>query len=299
MNPLKEMENSWLDKQVSLYKTHADNIGVPATYRSILFAPIAKDLQAIIELRKLDISEPDYKIKSKPLKASLQCFTPAALMESKANGKSTVTNLTGIMQIDLDYNDIKDYDLEELKQCVFSLSFVAFCGKSCSGHGVYALALIAEPEKLSQYAEHCFKVLKEYGINPDVSKGKKAENLRYVSYDCNMLYRETPEPLHVTHFNTKQSIINKPAYKTTLFNSKGSNALLNAELNKLQSVQPGQRWETVQRVSYTIGGLNNRAYLYDIENAINSNPAFSGEEIKYLKCAHDCFNAGTQQPLNN
>jgi hypothetical protein len=35
--------------------------------------------------------------------------------------------------------------------------------------GFYALALIAEPDKLSDYAEHCFEVLKDYGIQPDES----------------------------------------------------------------------------------------------------------------------------------
>ncbi len=293
------MENNWLNRQVSLYATHSDNTGRPLTYQEVLLSQFAKDLPAIIGLRKLDRSAPDYKIQTKPFKASLQCFTPAALLESKSAGNIIELNRTGLMQLDFDYDDIKQYDVEELKQAVFSLPFIAFCGLSCSGFGFYALALIEETNRLSDYAEHCFEVLKSYDVKPDESKGKKPENLRYLSYDANMLIRENPEPLHITHFRKKQDV--KKADCTTYSYSENNttNTLLNAELRKLQIVCSGERWATVQKVAFTIGGLNNNSLLHEINNAINSNPAFNGEEAKYLKCANDCFKAGSTKPLKN
>lgn len=288
-----------MDKQVSLYTTFNDNTGRPATYREIIFSQFAKDLPALVELRKLDRNATDYKIQAKPFKTGLQCFTPAALLASKAQGNVIEINRPGVMQLDFDYDSIKDYDLEEIKHCVFSLPFIGFCGTSCSGYGFYALALIAEPNRLDEYAEHCFEVFKADGIKADESKGKKSENLRFISYDANMLVRENPEPLHVNQFKTKQAPkVNQP-YTFTPSHNGNSNATLNAGLKELQDVQSGSRWETVQRVAYSIGGLNNYSYLQDIINTINRNPAFIGEEIKYCKCAKDCFNAGINKPFNN
>lgn len=291
------MESNWMDKQVSLYKTHSDNKGRSATYREILLSSFGENLPTIIELRKLDRSAQDYKIQSKPFKALLQCFTPAAVLASKASGNMAEISRTGLMQLDFDYDDIKQYEVEELKQAIFSLPFIAFCGLSCSGYGFYSLALIAEPEKLNEYAEHCFEVFKYYDIKPDESKGKRPENLRYLSYDANMLIRENPEPLHVTHFRKKQPVKNTipPTFKP--YQKNGGNALLNSEIKKLQIVQSGERWATVQKVAFTIGGLNNSSFLSDIGEAINRNAAFNGEEDKYLKCAKVCFDAGMNEPL--
>ena len=286
----------WLDKTVSLYKSHSDNTGTPTTYRSILFNDFATDLNTIIALRKLDRTTQDYKLQAKPLKAKLQCYTPAALLQSKATGNVIEIERTGIMQLDFDEKDICMYDLQELKTCVFALPFIGFCGVSCSGGGFYSLALIAEPERLNEYAEHCFKVLLNLGIKADTSKGKKVENLRYISYDSNMLYRESPKPLKLMPFKPKQGPLIKNQYKNKVTDTAGNNTLKKA-LIELQNVQTGQRWETVQKYAYTIGGLNNPAYLQQLLNTIHTNPAFTGEETKYCHCAKVCFNAGLLHPL--
>lgn len=288
------MISNWMDLQVSLYSTHNDNIGRPATYRDILLTEFAKDLPAIIALRKLDRSAPDYKLQAKPFKAILQAYTPAALLASKAKDNVIELSRTGLMQLDFDYDEIKDYDIRELMQCVFQLPFIAFCGLSCSGYGFYALALIAEPQRLAEYATHCFEILKSYGVNADESKGKKPENLRYLSYDANMLFRENPEPLQIKQFKTKPAIKKQSNTTSSTSFSSGGNAVLNAGLMQLQSVVSGNRWETVQKVAYTIGGLNNAKYLDEIKATIKSNTAFDGEEEKYLKCADVCFHAGAK-----
>lgn len=288
--------NNWLDKQVSLYAAHWDNVGRPATYREILFTEFWKDLDALCDLRRLDHTQPDYKRQAVELKSNLQCYTPAALLACKAAGNVTEIERTGMMQLDFDYNDISEYDVEELKEAVFDLPFVGFCGLSASGLGFYALVLISEPERLTEYAEHCFNVLDAYGIRADRSKGKKVENLRYLSYDKKMLVREHPEALRIKRFQTKQAPIKK--YTPTAGNiAKGSSALVTATLRKIQEAQQGQRWQTVQQAAYTLGGLGDQMLLDSIKNEINNNSAFAGEESKYFRCAEDCFAAGSLKPL--
>ncbi|HEY8658804.1 MAG TPA: BT4734/BF3469 family protein [Hanamia sp.] len=293
-----------LDKQVSLYTSHRDNTGRAASYRQILLSEFGNDFHIIYELRQLQknyedqkINDVDYKIKKSDLKSKLQCFSPSALLQSRAKGNIIEINRTGIMQLDFDYADIQDYDIEELKQAVFSLPFIAFCSLSCSGKGFYALALIAEPDRLSEYAEHCFKVFQQYGIKADTSKGRNVNDLRYLSYDANMLIREYPETLRIKHFKkqeaTKPSFV--PNYTKKSFGGNG--ALINAELQKVLYANVGSRWQTVQQVAYTLGGLNDNSLLSTINQAINSNGSFTGEENKYLKCAEDCFRAGSQKPF--
>lgn len=298
MNPIIENLN-WLDKTVSLYNTHADNIGKPATYRDILLCQFAKDLPAIIAIRKLDRFAPDYKIKSKPFKAKLQCYTPAALFESKATGNVIELHRTGVLQLDFDWDSISMYDLEDLKACVFSLPFIGFCGLSCSGFGFYALALIAEPEKLSEYAEHCFEIFKSYGIKPDESKGKKPESLRYLSYDANMLIRENPTPLLISHFKPQQQYNSRYTNKVYTSSNRSISAAVTAGLRSLQFVISGQRFNTVQKVSYSLGGLNEPGLIDKIIETILNNSSFAKEEEEFIKCAEKCFKEGMKKPFNN
>ncbi len=310
----------WLDEKISFYECAADNQGAITTYREILLTRfavphnfyykvypedttsypkgkwvngMANDLDTIIKIRTEQVSKSEQAV----LKQTMQCFTPAGLLKSKKKGSIEEINRTGIMQLDFDYNDILDYDVEELKQCVFSLDFIAFSGLSCSGKGFYALALISEPYKLNEYAEHCFNILLDYGIKADTTKGRNVNDLRFVSYDSNMLIRENPKPLLIKRFKSKS----KPAIRQTtpkLINDNTGSNLIKSELKKLQTVQVGSRWATVQQVAYTLGGLNDNHLLQTIKDIINTNSAFMNEEIKYSKCAEDCFTAGTLKPLN-
>lgn len=295
---------SWLNKQVSLYSSHKDNIGISRTFQQVLLSDFGNNFQTIIGLRKLEknyntgeINDVDFKTKKSQLKSNLQCFSPSALLQSRAKGNIIEIRRTGMLQLDFDYYDIQDYDIEDLKQAVFSLPFIAFCGLSCSGKGFYALALIAEPERLSEYADHCFKVFEGYGICPDTSKGRNVNDLRYLSYDANMLIRENPEMLHIKHFKKQErakSFYQANYPKTTFSNNS---ALVNAELQKIQFAAVGNRWQTVQKVAYTLGGLNDFNFLESIKQTINNNSSFAGEESKYLKCADVCFKAGSQKPI--
>jgi len=287
----------WLEQQVSLYSTHSDNTGRPATFREILLTEFKKDMPTLTSLRQLDKTDPDYRAKKTTLKNKLQCYTPAALLASKAKGDLKEIQRSCIMQLDFDYNDIYEYDVEEIKQAIFSLSFIGFCGLSCGGDAFYALALIAEPEKLQQYAEHCFDVLLKYGVRADTSKGKKVENLRYLSYDENMLIREQPEPLRIKHFKPQEAPKKYNAGITIQKQFKGTNSLVNKGLQMVQEAQVGNRFPTVQKVAYTLGGLNDKSILGAIEQTINNSSQYSGEETKYVKCANDCFNAGATSPL--
>lgn len=295
---------NWLEKQVSFYNTHRDNIGRPATYRQVLLCYFGNCIKELNQLRELEkeydaglTSDIDYKVKKSEIKSKLPCFAPSALLQSRAAGNVIEIERSAMLQLDFDYVDIQDYDIEELKECVFSFPFIAFCGLSCSGKGFFALALIAEPARLNEYAEHIFNVLMKYGIKPDTSKGRNVNDLRYLSYDGNMLIRQNPEPLKISHFKAKEAPkpIKRNTYPPRTF--AGKDGRITKGINDLLNVLPGSRWATVQKVAFTLGGLNDSTLLNEIYQAIESNNSFTGEEKKYLKCADDCFNSGSQNPL--
>lgn len=68
-------------------------------------------------------------------------------------------------------------------------------------------------------------------------------------------------------------------------------------LEAISEAQPGDRWKTVQKVSYTLGGLGDTNILSDINDCIKATSSFKGEEAKYMECASTCFNEGMKQPL--
>jgi hypothetical protein len=308
-------KNNWMDQKVSLYSCHADNKGRAVAFGDVLLnasnishtyydlktrcvgGPIV-DRKLVEELRSLNKDNPLYPEFKTAVKSALQCYTPAALLASKKKGGVIEITRTGVMQLDFDHADIHEYDIEELKRCVFSLPFIGYCGLSCSGDGFYALALIAEPDRLSEYAEHCFEVLATYGIKADTSKGKKIENLRYLSYDPNMLIRDNPQPLRIARFKAISAAQKNYEYKSSLRDTNSNIALVKKLLIEVNDVQIGNRWHTVQRVAYTLGGLKDPGILSDIKKKIQGTFAFHGVEDKYTKCAEDCFNEGLKYPLN-
>jgi len=303
---------NWGNICVSIYNNHLDNKGQLMTLREILLTQVAMphyvwaghlekqirviDIETIMQLRALDRTSPDFERKKSELKSLLHAFTPAGLLESKAKGKVKEIYRSGLLQLDFDYKGINEYDIEDLKKAVFDLPFICFCGLSASGDGFYALARIAEPEKLLEYAEHIFEVLKEEGIQPDESKGKKVENLRYLSYDCNMLIKDNPVPLKVRRFRRKENPNQDFHFASNRQNGNGD-GLINSQLELLRRSAKGERFNTVRKVAFTLGGLGNSSILDLIKNEIANNPVFAGEISSFLKTAEDVFKAGMKKPL--
>lgn len=282
---------NWLHKQVSLYGSRLDTVGTPISLRDILFTHSWEDIDILCELRKL---EPDQKKYGDELKAKLKLFSPSALMKSRAAGAIEIIHHTGLMQLDFDYSAIHEYDIEELKECVFALPFVALCSLSCSGRGFYALVSISEPERQKEYAEHCFRVFEGYGIKPDKSKGRNPQDLRFLSYDANMLLRENPEPLLLPQRKPIQPLKFKGnGFTQSNYRRPG----IDRQIDKIHSAVIGERWPTIQQVAFTLGGYNQPDLIHSIIEAINLNPEFRGKERKYIECAIKCFEDGQLKPF--
>lgn len=292
----------WLDLEVSLFNCVADNYGRARTFRQILLTDFAvtheyiyrdynqnkwipgtaNDLETICSLRQGNISD---KIQAKQ---SLQCFTPSALFACKKKGQEKLIHLNPILQ--LDFDGLQDYDIEEVKAAIFNLPFVCFVGKSVSGNGVFALVRIAAPEKLNEYAQRCFEVFNYLELPVDTTKGRNHTDLRFVSYDSNMLIRDDPQPLQINIRKKLKPITTVP--RPVLNNTSG---LVKWAIRQIENSQVGQRFETVRRVSYACGGRG--CGLDEIKDAIRFSIQYKGCEQKYLTHAMEAYEAGMLKPI--
>ncbi len=294
-----------MSKQVTLYNSVADTVGKPMAIGEVLFTEAdryhtwrgerLRDSDVIIQLRGLDREGLDYDKRKDGLKKRLQCFTPAGLLQSRAKGRLKEHSRTGLLQLDFDAKDIARYDLTELKQNVFKLPFIAYCALSCSGKGFYALACIAEPEKLAQYAEHLFEVFRRKGITIDASKGRNVHDLRYMSYDSKHLVRANPDVLKVTDFlKPLQKAI---TYGTVLSRPATSNkALVKSQLQKLSDPEH-PRIQVICRVAYTLGGIGDPGLLDTIKKELTDNEAWWDDMVRYIHAAEYQFEQGAKKLL--
>lgn len=223
---------SWLDLHTTLFYRSWCHTGEESTFRRVLLTRFHDSWAELWRLKHLDKTTPDYKDRKDELKLKLSCFTPAATIELRTKEKTIVGQRTGLFQLDFDYLS----DIEAMKKRVFALPFIAYCSTSCSGNGFYALAMIAEPDKLSHYGDHLFQAFKRQGIKVDTSKGRNVSDYRFVSYDCNMLIRDDPRPLQLLEYSY---VVPRPKYKRT--EGTAFEHALNAATKKYGQFAPGNR----------------------------------------------------------
>ncbi|MBA2500045.1 MAG: hypothetical protein H0V30_09995 [Chitinophagaceae bacterium] len=300
----------WLDFTPGLFSCVSDNFSRPRTFREIYFTDFninhdwfykneqlkrwisgnSNDLQTQMQIRSLNpLAEDSQQVKLN-LKLTLQCYTSSAYYTCKKKGEEVLVDKLPILCLDWDH--LGNHDLEYLKKQIFEIPSVCFVSKSVGGKGLFALFLIAEPEKLQSYAEHFFIVFDKYGLKPDTTKGRNYTDLRLVSYDCNMLIRDYPAALKVKRFSA-------PVRATHNSNHSFNNhsGLVKWAIKEINSAQVGQRFEIVRKVSYAMGGRSTG--LENILDAIKHCSQYAGVETKYLTHAEQAFAAGKLKPICN
>jgi hypothetical protein len=296
---------TWWDLQTSLYDCLADNYGRCRTFRDILLNDFAvphhwffkhqptdkwlsdtdNDLDTMIDIRTKEISKEEKPM----LKNTLQCYPPSALLGCKKKGMVKIIHKNPILQQDFD--NLDKYDIDEVKAALYAIPYVCFVGLSVSGKGLFALLLIEEPEKLEAYAEHCFRYFDSYGLPVDTSKGRNYTDLRFVSYDSKMLFRDDPVALKIKRFNAPK--VQKRA--SVPIKIQGNSGLITWAIREVQNAQVGQRFEIVRKVAYTLGGHG--IGLDEIKQAIRECNQYDGVEAKYLTHADEGFEAGKLKPI--
>jgi hypothetical protein len=123
----------------------------------------------------------------KKLKCELPGITPGCLIESgKQRIHANIKSLTGWIQIDIDGVDKP----EHLRDAVARIVYVAYCGLSASGRGIWGLVKVEDPLKSKLYFTQLVHDFGVRGIELDRSKGPNPTDCRFYSLDKNAIIKE-------------------------------------------------------------------------------------------------------------
>ena len=117
----------------------------------------------------------------KELKQHLPAFMPSGVFTKKTADGLQVHS--GFICIDIDAKDnagVKDFD--RLKEFVYQIPQIAYCGLSVGGVGFFCIIPIADPAKHRDYFRTIERDFKECGITID-RQCYNVNRLRFVSYD--------------------------------------------------------------------------------------------------------------------
>lgn len=116
------------------------------------------------------------------LKATLPGITVSGVFEQRLN--EGLIKHSGLICIDIDAKENKDNAVfQDLKSKLRTAPFIAYCGKSVSGTGYYAIIPIKYPDKHKEHFKALQKLFAEVGVIIDAAC-KDVSRLRGYSWDA-------------------------------------------------------------------------------------------------------------------
>lgn len=129
---------------------------------------------------------------------------------------------SGYMIIDIDKQDNPNIDMEQLKQQMMELTFVAAASLSISGEGIFLIIDVKDYDNIIRNYDRVVKLFKDKGVNID-SKCSNLCRKRFISYDPNILIKDkdtTPLFLLPPPTKPKQQTLNLFRPRTTNLNDE-------------------------------------------------------------------------------
>lgn len=169
------MAMKYLDRTVSIYRNVTDNIGAKTTLRTFLLSD--KYRAEIEHLRTITDKQERNELKKK-----LPCITVSGVFEP-IRATDNLIEHTGLICIDIDGQDnghIRNFT--NLKDQLFKLDEMLYCGLSASGNGYFAIIPIQNPKQHKQHFKAIQEDFSKWGIVID-NNCKDITRLRGYSYD--------------------------------------------------------------------------------------------------------------------
>lgn len=198
-----------LDVIVSLYTGATDNIGTEVNLKDFILTDKYKMIAE--QIRGGATVDERHSIK-KQLYDKIPSVTVSGRF-SQRDSEHMIEH-SGLLCIDIDLKDNVDI-MPQVPSILQSLKYVAYCGKSISGDGYFAIVPIENPMHFKQHFYALEEEMKSYGIVIDKSC-KDITRLRYASYDADGYYNpnsttyywERDKEVKVTK-NTKEKVTKK------------------------------------------------------------------------------------------
>ena len=158
---------------------------------------------------------PDHD-KRRKIKTTLPCFTPSGVFDNLYKG-ATPRICSGLMCVDIDKKENKEFDVETTKQKLSRIEQVGYCGLSVSGNGLFLLIPIAYPEYYRWHYEYFSEMLKNtFGLDCDPSC-KNIGRLRVASLDEHPYINLNAKVM--TRFKVEPEFTKPPVFQYTTYSS--------------------------------------------------------------------------------
>jgi hypothetical protein len=211
----------------------------------------------------------------------LPCYFVSCLLENNNKGSRYLNDLvyhTNLVVLDLD-NCKKDADL--IKKELSKLPQVAYCAKSCSGNGLFAIFKINEPVFHHECYTNIFpKLCSEMGIeNYYDHSGSNINRLRFITYDKNYYLNSSPKSIEIKNRKIysipKHKINHKSKFKSS-DNIKIQQLINQISLKKIDLVNNYNDWIKIG-LALTQLGEEGRKYFHDISRQNHKYDEYSCE----------------------
>lgn len=170
-----------LDVIVSSYPNVTDTTGTEVNLKDFILSGKYKEVAEQIRCGATADERHDIK---KQLYNQIPAVTVSGRF-SQHNSEHLI-EASGLICIDIDWKDNVDI-MPQVPSILQKLKYVAYCGKSISGDGYFAIIPIENPRHFKQHFYALEEEMKSYGIVIDKSC-KDITRLRYASYDADGYY---------------------------------------------------------------------------------------------------------------
>ena len=170
-----------LDVIVSSYPNVTDTTGTEVNLKNFILSGKYKEVAEQIRCGVTADERHDIK---KQLYNQIPAVTVSGRF-SQHNSEHLI-EASGLICIDIDWKDNVDI-MPQVPSILQKLKYVAYCGKSISGDGYFAIIPIENPKHFKQHFYALEEEMKSYGIVIDKSC-KDITRLRYASYDADGYY---------------------------------------------------------------------------------------------------------------
>lgn len=179
--PSLPAKNEPLDVIVSSYTGVTDTIGTEVNLKDFILSGQYKGVAEQIRCRATADERHD-------IKNQLKNKIPAVTVSGRFGQHKSehLIEASGLICIDIDWKDNVDI-MPQVPSILQKLKYVAYCGKSISGDGYFAIIPIENPKHFKQHFYALEEEMKSYGIVID-KLCKDITRLRFASYDADGYY---------------------------------------------------------------------------------------------------------------
>ena len=261
-----------LDVIVSAYRGTKDVIGTEICLKDFILTDRFKNLAE--QIRAGATPEERHSIKN-GIYEQIPSVTISGRFSKR--GKENLVEHSKLICIDIDLKDNVEI-MPQVPSILQSLNYVAYCGKSISGDGYYAIIPIENPTHLLQHFFALEEEMKSYGIVIDKAC-KDITRMRYASYDTNGYYNpdattyywEFDKKADVTPKFKRETKFKKQAYPST---SMKNEEMVNKQLELLKSnnITIPDDYDTWFKVGMALNaslGDNGRTYFHEFSKFSN------------------------------